>query len=245
MIQTRHLSVRYRPNRLAIDDVSFRISPGEVYALLGAPGAGKTTVVNALRGAVRPERGAALVGDLDVEGDPIGGRRRLGFIVGPGALYGDLSPRQNVRLFVRAAGQPAQPTPIDNALRRMGVPEHAFDAPARALDARLHLAVSFATAFLRGVSGLVLDGPTDGADAVSSQHLEESLDEFRSAGTAVLVTTSDLSLAAAVSDRVGILRAGRLAAECTPERLLAWSLPEFLLEFTGARSTAPPPARYG
>lgn len=237
MIQARHLSVRYTPGRLALDDVSFQVTPGEVYALLGARGAGKTTVVNAFRGAVKPERGAALVGDLDVETDPLMGRRRLGFIVGPGALCADLSPRRNVRLFVRATGQPAQPRAIDNALRRMGVPDRAFDAPARDLEADLHLGVSLATAFLRGVRGLVLDGPTDGAVVASAPDLEESLDEFRSAGTAVLLTTADLSLAAAVADRVGILRAGRLAAECTPERLLEWSLPEFLLEFAGTRST--------
>jgi len=238
VIQARHLSVRCTPDRLALDDVSFQVAPGEVYALLGARGAGKTTVVNAFRGAVKPERGAALVGELDVDSDPLAGRRRLGFIVGSGALYGDLSARRNVRLFVRAAGHQVLPASIDNALRRMGVPDRAFDAPARDLDPAVHLGVSLAAAFLRGVSGLLLDGPTEGIDVASKPDLEESLDEFRSTGASVLLTTADLSLAAGISDRVGILRAGRLVAECTPERLLEWSLPEFLVEFAGARTPA-------
>lgn len=238
MIEARGLSVRYRSDRLALEDVSFRVAPGEVYALLGARGAGKTTVVNAFRGAVKPEKGSVFVDDQEVAADPVAGRRQLGFIVGHGALHGDLSPRQNARLFVRSSGGRASSAAVDNALRRMSVPDHAFDVPARDLETSLHLGVSFATAFLRGVSGLLLDGLAQGDDVTVTSDLQESLDEFRANGVAILLTTADLSLAAAVSNRVGILRDGRLAAECTPERLLSWSLPEFLLEFAGTRSQA-------
>jgi ABC-2 type transport system ATP-binding protein len=244
VIEARDVTVRRRQDRLALDHVSFAVEPGCVYALLGARGAGKTTAVDAFRGAVRLASGRASIDGRDAATEPRGIRRVAAFVARTGGLHDDLTPRQNARLFLRVAGVAVSRTDIDTALRRMGVPDRAFTAPVAQLETETRLLVSLAVAHARAVRALILDDPADGPDVVPNENLQDALDEFRRTGVAVLLATSQIPLAAGVADRVGILRSGVLATECTPSELLGQSLPQFLLDFAGSRSAAPPGARH-
>jgi ABC-2 type transport system ATP-binding protein len=243
VIDASDITVRRRKDRLALDHVSFAVEPGSVYALLGGRGAGKTTVADAFRGVVKLTAGRASIDGRDAAAEPREVRRRAAFVARTGTLYPDLTPRQNARLFARMAGTAASRTDIDTALRRMGVPDRAFDAPAGRLEPDVRVLASLAVAYVRRVQALILDDPAEGLDELSVEDLQEALDEFRRAGVAILLTTSRIPLAASVADRVGILRSGSLATECTPKELLGQSLPQFLLDFAGSRSGAAAGAR--
>lgn len=239
MIEAAGLSAGYEPGRPVLEGLSFEARPGAPYVLLGKRGAGKRAFVKVLRGVLRPSAGAATVDGLDAGHYGRAIRRRLAFVSGSSGLYGDLSATRSASLFARLSGCAPSRTDVAHALRRAGLPERLFDAPARHLNAAHRLSASIATGILRGVAGFVMEEPTDGLDRRATVIVEAVVEDLRLSGHAVLVTTSDVSFAAAVADRVGILRDGRLETECTAAQLLEWSLPDFLSEFAGSSSPSP------
>lgn len=238
MIEVGGVSAGYEPGRLALSELTFEARPSSAYVLLGKRGAGKRTLLKVLRGTLRPLAGAVLVDGLDVNQHGRAVRRRLAFATGSGGLYAELSPLRSAALLARLAGGSPSRRDVTHALRRAGLPERLFDASARQLGPSQRLSVSIAAGILRGASAFVLDEPTDGIDRRASAIVEDVVDDLKRSGRAILVTTSDVSLAAAVADRVGILRDGTLETECTPGELLERSLPDFLVDFAGSASAS-------
>src|SRR5487761_269565 len=105
MIEAQHLVKRFRDKKrgmvAAVNDVSFSCRPGEIYGLLGANGAGKTTMLRMLATILAPSEGTAIVAGFDVAKDPQEVRSRVGFLSAATALYGRLSAQEMVEYFGR------------------------------------------------------------------------------------------------------------------------------------------------
>src|SRR5688572_31004893 len=97
-IAAEEIRHRYR-DHLAVDGVSFQVSPGEVFGLLGPNGAGKTTILRVLAGILRPSEGRARILGVDVLKEPLVAKKRLGFLSGDTALYARLTVREILRYF--------------------------------------------------------------------------------------------------------------------------------------------------
>ena len=244
MIECRNLSTAFGRDRLAVEDVSLTVDAGESYCLLGAAESGKTTIVDAFRGVTVPTAGQALISGMDCLARPLDVRRKTLFVTPKSALVDTLSIRENVEFFARVAGHAASRQGIENSLRRVGLPEASFDAPVGEVDRReATLLTWLAVGLIRQVAVVVLDEPTRDLDARSTAWAIEGLREIHGAGAALLVATSDPSVATAVGSRIGLLRAGRKDAEYRSEEIANEHLPGFHVQHLARPVTAPGPER--
>ena len=231
------LTVRYG-RRTVVDDVSLRIPPGSVYALLGRNGAGKSSLVRCLLGLRRPESGRARILGRDTWRERRAVMRDTGVVpedadASPAATPHELA-RFCARLYATWDG-----AGVAERLRRLGIPERL---PFGNLSKGQKKLVSLALALGHSPRLLVLDDPTLGLDLPARRTFyEELVGELADRETTVFLTTHDLTGVEAVADRVGILVEGRLAVDDTMESLksrhaTASALEEIFLEVTGQRS---------
>ncbi|HEV7504840.1 MAG TPA: ABC transporter ATP-binding protein [Thermoanaerobaculia bacterium] len=214
-IQVEGLTVRYGA-RLALDNVSFAVAEGAVYALLGRNGAGKSSLVRCLLGEQRPAAGRVSLLGLDVWTE------RASILVNVGVVPEDpdMPPAMTSRQIARFCSRlyPSWDTPgVEARLRRFGVPG---DIPFGKLSKGQKGQVALALALASTPRLLVLDDPTLGLDAVARKAVfEELIGELADRGTTVFITTHDLAGAERIADRVGVLRQGKLVLDEDMETL--------------------------
>jgi ABC-2 type transport system ATP-binding protein len=234
-IEAQHLRRSYRENR-AVDDVSLRVATGEIYGLVGPDGAGKTTTLRLLVGALRPTHPAhgqpaavIRVGGFDVLRQAEKARSQVGYLAQRFSLYEDLTVMENIRFFAEVRGILAEewrPRCL-NILEFVGL--SAFgDRRAGQLSGGMKQKLGLAAALVHQPRILLLDEPTTGVDPVTRQDFWQLL--IRLAGgaeagnlagrPAVLVSTPYMDEAARCG-RIGFMRQGRLIAEGTPAELRA------------------------
>jgi ABC-2 type transport system ATP-binding protein len=202
----------------ALDGLSFEVARGELYGLVGADGAGKTTALRALAGLVDVDAGEARVLG-EAPGSP-GIRERLGLMPQQYSLYRDLTVAQNLRFFSRLYVLP-RPVFHERAERLLGITRLApfVDRRADALSGGMYKKLALACALLHEPEVLLLDEPTNGVDPVSRRELWALLHEFVHSGMAVLVTTPYMDEAERCH-RVGLVHHGRLVLEGEPAALM-------------------------
>jgi ABC-2 type transport system ATP-binding protein len=236
---------RHWDDFLALDAVSLSVLPGQIYCLLGAAGAGKTLLLHTFLGLVTPTAGRALVGGLEVTRHRDETRRQLTYVAQGASMYGSLTARQNVEFFTRVDGAVVTGERADyyNAMRRVGIAERYFERRARELGPAVLLSLWVAIGLLKNTPVLLFDEPTVGLDLDASAGMQETFRELRDAGRTLLVATSDVLLAGAIADRVGVLKEGRKRIELSRPELVGRSLPELYLEYMGrpltVRNAAP------
>lgn len=221
MIRFEHLTKRYG-SLTAVRDLTLEIGAGEVYALLGANGAGKTTALRCVATLLSPTSGSARVDGIDVREAPVEARRRLAFLAASMGLYERLSARELVEYFGRLHG-------LDGARLAQRVDEmialFAIEDFSSRLCGRLSTGqrqrVSLARALVHDPPALILDEPTLGLDIVSGRTIHDFIARERSRGKAVLFSTHQMDEVDLLADRVGVLRQGSLVAEGTPAEIVA------------------------
>jgi ABC-2 type transport system ATP-binding protein len=229
MIEARNLSKSFGVNR-AVDGVTLRVGAGEIYGLVGADGAGKTTTMRLIVGALRPDAGQRTVAGFDMAGRPEDGRAQLGYLSQRFSLYEDLSVLENIRFFAEVRGlRPGQWRPrCMEILDFVGLAQFK-DRRAGQLSGGMRQKLGLASALVTQPRVLLLDEPTTGVDPVTRQDFWQLLialvasapnpssDNDRGA-VAVLISTPYMDEAVRCH-RVGFLREGRLIAEDTPSGL--------------------------
>ena len=243
-IEAVEITKRHWDGFLALDAVSLRVQPGEIYCLLGAAGAGKTLLLHTFLGFVTPSAGRAVICGADVAKDPTT-REHLTYIGQGASLYGSLTARQNVEFFARVDGRAVTFSRDDyyNTMRRVGIAERHFERAARDLEPSVLLSLWLAIGLLKNSPALLFDEPTVGLDLYAAAGLQETLREFRAQKRGLLVATSDVLLAGGIADRVGIINEGRKRIELPRSELVGRSLPELYLEYMGRplRASRPEP----
>ncbi len=203
----------------AVNDVSMRIEPGEVYGLMGPDGAGKTTSMRMICGLVRQDGG-----EISVLGHRIPEKRRearahMGYMPQQYSLYGDLSVQENLRFFARMFGV-SRKVLIEREKRLLDIArlDRFRDRPARALSGGMYKKLALACALVHEPRLLLLDEPTNGVDPISRRELWAFLYELVGEGVAVLVSTPYMDEAERCS-KVGLLLDGRIVASDSPASL--------------------------
>ena len=211
MIEARGLGRRYG-SRLALDAVSFAVSRGEIVALLGPNGAGKTTTLRILAGLIAPTTGSVVIDGVQLTrstGSAL--RSRIGLLTETPGLWDRLTVRENLRTYapLRAC---ASRTVVDSSIDTFGLAEHA-SARAAELSKGLRQKVAFARSLLHDPGVLLLDEPTSGLDPEVTRSVRRMLEERRSRGCAILVSTHNLDEAERLADRVAVLHTRLLAID--------------------------------
>jgi ABC-2 type transport system ATP-binding protein len=205
----------------ALSGLSFRVERGELYGLVGADGAGKTTAMRALTGLVRLDAGEARVLGMAPESPRV--RERIGLMPQQYSLYRDLTVSENLTFFGRLAALP-RAVFRERRDRLLAITRLARFAGRRAdqLSGGMYKKLALSCALLHEPELLLLDEPTNGVDPVSRRELWELLHGFVEGGMAVVISTPYMDEAERCS-RVGLVHQGRLLLEGRPEALLAES----------------------
>jgi ABC-2 type transport system ATP-binding protein len=202
-------------DRVALAGLDLAIAPGESFALLGANGAGKTTVIRLITGYLVPSSGRVLVDGLSPVSDARAVHARIGFAAETSRLYPELSVTGFLRFAGGARGLAgaALRAAIERGVERFALGEVAR-RPIGNLSKGYQQRVNLAQAFLHDPALLIVDEPTAGLDPLQQEEVRRVIAECAGART-VLLCTHDLAEARALASRVAVLSRGRLTA-CGP-----------------------------
>ena len=218
-IQTTALTKRYK-ELTAVDGLNLEIRRGELYALLGVNGAGKTTAIRLLTGLTRPTSGDALVGGYSITREREQVKRRIGVAPQETAIAPNLTVKENLELICGIYGFSKAKTAskIEELTGQFSL-ESVLTRRAGKLSGGWQRRVSIAMALISEPELLFLDEPTLGLDVLARHELWDAIRALKGRITIVL-TTHYMEEAAALSDRIGILKDGRLLAVGTAAELM-------------------------
>ncbi len=204
----------------AVDRVSFNMTQGEIFGLLGANGAGKTTVIKMLTGILPPTGGEGRVAGADMRTAGGAIKERIGYMSQAFSLYLDLTVMENIRLFAGIYGLPRREAQqrTEWIVDMAGLSGYEDDRTGR-LPMGVRQRLALGCALVHSPRVLFLDEPTSGVDPIGRRRFWELLSRLaREEGVAILITTHYLS-EAEHCDRLALMYAGRIVAEGTPTDL--------------------------
>ncbi len=214
MIEARGLTKRYG-DKLAVDELSFRVEPGRITGFLGPNGAGKTTTMEICEGYRRPDDGAVRVLGLDPYRDARALRPRVGVMLQSGGVPLGARPGEYLRTVAAFYAHPLDPAMLLERLGLTGSPR----TPFRRLSGGQQQRLSLAAAVIGRPELVFLDEPTAGLDPQARLATWDLISSLRASGAAVILTTHYMDEAQRLSDWVCVVDHGRLVAEGTPAEL--------------------------
>ncbi len=232
VLAASHLSKAFAATR-AVDDVSLSIPAGEIYGLVGPDGAGKTTTLRLICGALRSLAGTVTIGGYSIDRSPEQARAQIGYLSQRFSLYEDLTVLENLRFLAEVRGIDRRDwLPRSREILKFVGLEPFENRRAGQLSGGMKQKLSLAVALVNRPRLLLLDEPTTGVDPVTRQDFWQLVIRLAGEqGIAVLACTPYMDEATRCS-RVGFMRAGRLIVEGPPRRLRE-SLRGRVLELSG------------
>ncbi|OXY96127.1 ATP-binding cassette domain-containing protein [Streptomyces diastatochromogenes] len=204
----------------ALRGLDLAVPQGTVCGLLGPNGAGKTTAVRLLTTLLRPDAGSARVAGHDLVREAAAVRRRIGVTGQYASVDGDLTGRQNLRLFARLHRVRGPAGRADELLEQLGLTE-AADRRASTYSGGMRRRLDLAASLIRQPDVLFLDEPTTGLDPASRTRIWEAVRELQTDGTTVLLTTQYLEEADQLADHIALVDRGQVAHTGSPAELKA------------------------
>jgi len=219
LVKDFKISFRRQPLR-AVDDVSLRIMPGEVYGLIGPNGSGKSTTMKALLGLVAPTAGrCAIFGKDSLRVDS---RHEVGFLPENPYFYKHLSGAETLRFYGKLCGMRGRVlTERVSELLNLVNLESARDRRLGAYSKGMLQRIGLAQALVQDPRLLILDEPTAGVDPLGSRQIRDLIFKLRERGITVFLCSHLLEQVQEVCDRVGIIFQGKLVKEGRLEDLIA------------------------
>jgi len=219
LLTAAHLTRRFG-DRVAVEDASLTLEPGQIFALLGPNGAGKTTTLRMLAGLIEPSSGSVTIeGQLMSRHTAARVRSQIGFLTEAPGLWDRLTVRQNLTVYARLQGVANAQRAVNDTLALFGLSDRASQLAAQ-LSKGLKQRVALARTLIHEPKVVLLDEPTSGLDPESARDVRALILRLRSEGRAVLVSTHNLDEVERVADRVAVLRTRMIALD-TPAALRA------------------------
>jgi ABC-2 type transport system ATP-binding protein len=194
----------------AVNDLSFEVKPGEIFCLLGANGAGKSTTINMLLNFINPTSGVLEINGLNVVENSIKTKEFLTYIPENLMLYPNLSATENLDYFTKLSGKKFNTSKLKSFLIEAGLEKDAHENRVKTFSKGMRQKVGIALAIAKESKVLLLDEPTSGLDPKSSNEFMELLTKMKNDKVAILMATHDLFRAKEVSTHIGIMRSGLL-----------------------------------
>lgn len=213
-IQITSLAVE-RGGRPVLDGLTLAVTSGEIYALLGGNGAGKSTTLAVLLGFLKASSGSAAIAGIDPSMSAEQARRKIAYLPENAALYEHLTARENVDYFLALAAETHSVEKREIAFDAVGLQVDARDRRLSGFSKGMRQKVAIALAVIRQVPVLLLDEPTSGLDPRATAEFNALIMSLKERGTAILMVTHDILGAADCADRIGFLDNGRIVEEVT------------------------------
>jgi ABC-2 type transport system ATP-binding protein len=222
MIDVQGLTKEYGRLR-AVDDLSFKVQPGEVLGFLGPNGAGKTTTMRIVAGFLPATAGRVIVCGADIETQSVQAKRRIGYLPEGAPSYPEMTPRSFLEFIAEARGiAPAnRRRRIDEIIALLHL-DHVLERSIETLSKGYKRRVGLAQALIHDPEVLILDEPTDGLDPNQKHEVRELIGRI-SSNKIIVISTHLLEEVEAVCNRAIIIARGKILADDTPRGLEARS----------------------
>lgn len=217
---TKTYSDLHRGTFVAVDRVSFKVGPGEIFGLLGANGAGKTTVLRILSTVLRPTSGTVRVRGYDVVTQPSQVRARIGFVSNNTAIYDRMTAKEMVEFFGKLHGMTSEQLKqrIETLFEQLRMNDFK-DCPGSKMSTGMKQKVSIARALVHDPPVLVFDEATLGLDVMVARNLLAVVRSLRDSGKCLIFSTHIMSEVERLCDRIAIMHDGRILDTGTLEEL--------------------------
>ncbi len=210
MIQLKNICKKFK-NKIALNDLSLEVNSGEIYGLLGANGAGKSTTLNLLLGFLEPDEGIINMQNTD-DGSVIN-QDNLGYIPENVNLYPYLSGLENLDYFSKLAGLKFTKNQLNQFLLECGLEKQAFNKSVSEYSKGMRQKVGIAIAYAKNAKIYLLDEPASGLDPLSSNELSILLKKMSQNGATILMASHDIFRVRETCHKIGILKNGSLVRE--------------------------------
>ncbi len=230
MIRLKKVSKSFKENK-ALDNLTLSVDSGEIYGLLGANGAGKSTTLNLLLGFIKAESGSIEI--LDSEKKKIN-KDQIGYIPENVNLYPYLSGKENLDYFCKLAGLKFDSSQLSNLLLDCSLDIDAHNKLTSKYSKGMRQKVGIAIALAKNASIYLLDEPASGLDPMASNELSEILKKLSSRGATILMASHDLFRVRETCDKIGIIKNGSLIKEMSSKDVSSNELENIYLNFMQA-----------
>ncbi|MCM2271335.1 MAG: ABC transporter ATP-binding protein [candidate division Zixibacteria bacterium] len=239
MLEAVTLTKRYEDGVLALDHVSFAVKPGQIFAMLGANGAGKTTAINLFLNFIEPTDGEARIDGIVTHKEPLLAKQRVAYVSENVMLYPNFTAVQNLDYFARLGGKTGY-TKDDyrSVLLRVGLSEDAHNKRLKGFSKGMRQKCGIAIAILKDAPAILLDEPTSGLDPKAGFEFQQLLDSLRTEGKAILMSTHDIFRAKEVADIIAIMNNGRIVMQEPASRLLGQDLERLYMQYMAGHTAA-------
>ena len=229
MLIAENLSKTYGDYK-ALNNLNLKLNKGEIFALLGQNGAGKSTTINIFLGFVKPTEGAAKINGISVIDHLEETKKFIAYIPETVLLYPNLTGVENLKFFSSLAGFDYNDEVLMSFLSKAGLQSDAHHNRLGGYSKGMRQKVGIAIAIAKKAKVLLLDEPTSGLDPKASNEFSEILKELASEGTTIFMATHDIFRAKEVADRIGIMKRGNLISEINADEISANELEKLYLQ---------------
>lgn len=212
MLHAQNLTKDYDGN-CALNQLNLSVSAGEIYCLLGANGAGKSTTINLFLNFIKPTSGRVIINQMDVEKEPSKTKEVIAYIPENLNLYRELSGFENLEYFAGIAGKKYSKDELSGFLADAGLHNNTHKQRIKGYSKGMRQKVGIAIALAKKAKALLLDEPTSGLDPKASNEFSGLLEQLRDQGVATLMATHDLFRAKETGTDIGIMRSGVLVEQ--------------------------------
>jgi ABC-2 type transport system ATP-binding protein len=209
MLEAINLSKSYKEH-VALNNLNLTINEGNIYCLLGANGAGKSTTINLFLNFIEPTNGEARINGMCVHRNSLESKKYLTYIPENLMLYPMLSGFENLEFFCGLSGKKYPKDQLISFLREAGLQENFIHKRVSTYSKGMRQKVGIALAIAKDAKVLLLDEPTSGLDPKASNEFSELLLKMKAKGVATLMATHDIFRAKETGTHIGIMKQGSL-----------------------------------
>ena len=232
MLEAVNLTKVYDGEIRALNQLNLKVIGGEIFCLLGANGAGKTTAINLMLNFFDPTEGTVLINGIDITKNPLEAKKYVSYLSENVMMYSNFTALQNLDFFTKIAGKrDGKRDEYIACLQRVGLPENSFNMRIRKFSKGMRQRLGIAVVIMKDAPVVILDEPTSGLDPQGAADFVELLRSLRDEGKAIFMSTHDVFRAKEVADRVGIMQTGSLIMVKTKEELGQVDLEQIYLEY--------------
>ena len=228
MIQLKNIHKKFN-NKIALNNLSIEVNSGEIYGLLGANGAGKSTTLNMLLGFLKPDAG--VINMIDMEEKIKITQEKLGYIPENVNLYPYLTGLENLDYFSKLAGLKFTYEQLYEFLFQCGLEKEAFNKSVSDYSKGMRQKVGIAIAYAKNAKIYLLDEPASGLDPLSSNELSILLKKMSDKGATIFMASHDIFRVRETCHKIGILKNGSLVKEMYSKDVSSRQLESLYLDY--------------